>query len=386
MTGDVLVINSGSSSVKSAVFAADDAPRLRVRVEALHTAHPRVIVDDRVVSGGAARPPQDHRQAVRLILELIRGAGPIEAIAGIGHRVVHGGVHFDRSTVITPDVRDKIHSLLPLAPLHLPANLAGIDALAEILPDIPQVACFDTAFHRGRSFSREAFALPRRFFEAGLRRYGFHGLSYEFIARQLRRIVPEIADKRVVVAHLGNGASLCGLDRGRSVDTTMSLTALDGLPMGTRCGGIDPGAVLYLLEQEGMSPRLVNELLYHHSGLLGISGIASDMRELLASPDPHAAQAVDYFVDHVTTAIGAMAATLGGFDALVFTAGIGERSAVIRERICRRLEWLGIELDDDANRTNGPRLSKQSARCAVWVIPTDEELMIAGHVRTTLRA
>jgi len=303
----------------------------------------------------------------------------------VGHRVVHGGVEFAAPVAIDASVLAKLESLCPLAPLHQPHNLAAIKAIKTQMPGLPQVACFDTAFHRHHPELADWFALPRRFYDEGIRRYGFHGLSYEYIASALPEVAPEIAKARVVVAHLGSGASMCGLRDGRSQDSTMGFTALDGLPMGTRCGALDPGVVLHLNRAHGMDADAIERLLYHDCGLKGVSGISNDMRDLLASDDPKAAQAIDLFVWRICRELGALAAALGGLDGLVFTAGIGERSAEIRARVCARAAWLGIELDDKANRSGGPRISTSASKIAVYAIPTDEELMIARHTLAVLR-
>lgn len=357
MTGDILVLNAGSSSLKLAVFAASADGPVRVRSGA---------IDD----VGTAR---SHADALAALLKDVPTTP-----AAVGHRVVHGGMRYAAPVRLDAAVRAELEALVPLAPLHQPANLAGIDAAAAAFPGVPQVACFDTAFHRGKPFVADAFALPRELYEQGVRRYGFHGLSYEYIARELRRVAPEVAGGRVVVCHLGNGASLCGLCEGRCVETTMSFTALDGLAMGTRCGLLDPGAVLYLME--GRSIPELTELLYHRSGLLGLSGVSSDMRVLLASADPRAAEAIDYFVHRVVCGVGSLAGALGGLDAVVFTAGIGEHAAAVRERVCRRLGWLGVELDADANARHAARVTTAGSRVSAWVVPTDEERMIALHV------
>ena len=278
----------------------------------------------------------------------------------------------------------ELDRLVPLAPLHQPHNLAAIRALGAIRPDLPQIACFDTAFHHGLPAVATRFALPREYEAAGVRRYGFHGLSYEFIAGRLPAIAPEIAFGRVVVAHLGNGASLCALRGGRSIDTTMGFTALDGLPMGTRCGALDPGVILYLLEERRMSAAAIEHLLYHSSGLLGVSGISSDMRTLLASADSRACEAIELFVYRIVREIGALAASLGGLDGLVFTAGIGEHSPEIRRLFCEGVAWLGLELDPHANDAGGPCLTRPASRASAWVIPTDEDLMIARHTHRLL--
>jgi acetate kinase len=279
----------------------------------------------------------------------------------------------------------RLEALCPLAPLHQPHNLAGIRAVAAVQPDLPQVACFDTAFHRGHPELADWYALPRRFHDEGIRRYGFHGLSYEYIASVLPELAPEIAAGRVVVAHLGSGASMCAIQAGRSIDSTMGFTALDGLPMGTRCGALDPGVVLHLIRTCGMDADAIERMLYHDCGLKGVSGISNDMRTLLASDDPRARHAIDLFVWRICRELGALAAVQGGLDGVVFTAGIGERSAEIRKRVCEQAAWLGIALDHAANARGGPRISAEGSRVAVYAIPTDEEQMIARHTLAVLR-
>jgi acetate kinase len=286
--------------------------------------------------------------------------------------------------VVTPQVLDDLRALVPLAPLHQPYNLAAIDAVSERLPEVPQVACFDTSFHRGHRAVAELVPLPLDIRRSGVQRYGFHGLSYEYIASVLPQVAPEIASRRVIVAHLGSGASLCALNNARSIDSSFGFTALDGLCMGTRPGAIDPGVVLYLFQGLGLSASEVETVLYKKSGLLAISGRSRDMRDLLASGEPDARLAVDYFVYRAAKEIGALAAVLRGVDALVFTAGIGENSAEIRERICEASSWLGIDLDRDANARKGPRISSGRSRVSAWVIPTNEELMIARHTWSLL--
>jgi acetate kinase len=298
--------------------------------------------------------------------------------------VVHGGVRFKGPTIVTPRVISQLRKLIPLAPLHQPYNLAAIEAASERLPGVPQVACFDTSFHRGQSGVAELIPLPRELRMKGLERYGFHGLSYEYIASVLPEVAPEIAKKRVIVAHLGSGASLCALKRGKSVDSTLGFTALDGLCMGTRPGALDPGVVLYLFQGLGLSAKEVETLLYKKSGLLGISGISNDMRDLLGRPEPDAHRAVDYFVYRAAKEIGALTAVLGGLDGLVFTAGIGENSPEIRQRICKASAWLGIELDEAANSNRSSNISTRKSKVSVWVIPTNEELMIARHTGALL--
>ena len=303
---------------------------------------------------------------------------------GVGHRVVHGGARYSKPCIVTPNVIEDLRALIPLAPLHQPHNIGAIEAVAERLPDVPQVACFDTGFHRGQSEVAELVPLPNEIREAGVQRYGFHGLSYEYIATVLPLVAPEIADKKVIVAHLGSGASLCAMRARKSVDCSFGFTALDGLCMGTRPGSVDPGVILHLLQALGLSVQEVETILYEKSGLLGISGISNDMRELLENPDPRARLAVDYFVYQAAKHVGALAAVLGGVDALVFTAGIGEHSAVIRRRICEACAWLGLTLDEAANERRGQRISRAGSRVSAWVIPTNEELMIARHAGALL--
>ncbi len=305
-------------------------------------------------------------------------------VLGVGHRVVHGGAKFSGPTVVTPSVLDDLRKLVPLAPLHQPYNLAAIEAVAARLPGVPQVACFDTSFHRGQAGVAEVIPLPRDLVRSGIQRYGFHGLSYEYIASALPQVAPEIAGGRVIVAHLGSGASLCALRNGRSVDHSLGFTALDGLCMGTRPGAVDPGVILYLFQELGLSAKEVETILYKKSGLLGISGISNDMRDLIDSREPAAQLAVDYFVYRATKEIGALAAVLGGIDGLVFTAGIGENSAAVRARICEACAWLGVDLDQEANARRTPRISRSGSRVSAWVIPTNEELMIARHTAMLL--
>jgi acetate kinase len=305
-------------------------------------------------------------------------------VVALGHRVVHGGLEFSEPTRITPAVVAKLEKLVPLAPLHQPHNLVPIRLAAQRLPGLPQVACFDTAFHSCQPEIAQAFALPSAITERGVRRYGFHGLSYEYIASVLPQFDRQAAEGGVVVAHLGNGASMCAMQAGKSVATTMGFTASDGLPMGTRCGSIDPGVILYLMDELHMGAREIEKLIYQQSGLLGVSGVSSDMRTLLDSPEPRARFAVDLFIYRIGRELGSLAAALGGINAVVFTGGIGERAAVVRERVCQGAAWLGIELDLIANRAGGPRISGESSAVSVWAIPTDEELMIARHTRRVM--
>ena len=392
MTDALLTINAGSSSLKFSVYqiAQGDRPALAAKgqIEGIGTS-PRFTAED--VEGQALverRFPDDktsgHTEFLRVLGSWLREQFAGSELIGVGHRVVHGGVDFAAPVLIDAAVVDKLAALCPLAPLHQPHNLAGIRAVAALRPELPQVACFDTAFHRAHPEVADWFALPRRFYDEGIRRYGFHGLSYEFIARTLPEAAPEIADGRVVVAHLGSGASMCALRSGRSVDSTMGFTALDGLPMGTRCGALDPGVVLHLLRAHGLDADAIERLLYHDCGLKGVSGISNDMRDLLASDDPRAAQAIELFVWRISRELGALAAALGGLNGLVFTAGIGERSAAIRERVCAGAGWLGVELDPAANRAGGPKISSPASRVAVYAIATDEEQMIARHTLAVL--
>jgi acetate kinase len=321
---------------------------------------------------------------MRFILGWVREHADHVNVIAAGHRVVHGGLAYDRPVRIDEGVLQTLQTLVPLAPLHQPHNLAAVGAIAEIDPDLPQVACFDTAFHRTQSKVAQTFAIPRALTEKGVRRYGFHGLSYEYIARRIPDYAP--AARRVVVAHLGSGASMCAIAAGRSIESTMGFTAVDGLPMGTRTGALDPGVVLFLLQEEGYDASRIERFLYKESGLLGVSGISNDMRDLVASREDAAREAVELFVYHVCKHAGALTAALGGIDALVFTAGIGENAPPIRDAVCQRLEWLGVHLDPEANRKGGPRISTDGSGVSVWVIPTNEEQMIAIHTQALLAA
>jgi acetate kinase len=392
MADAVLTINAGSSSLKFSLYRVDgQAPALALegQIEGIGTA-PHMKVKDAGGKELADRRWQDadmdHAAFFRVLADWLREQLGDARLAGVGHRVVHGGIDFAAPVRIDAAVLARLEKLCPLAPLHQPHNLAGIRAVAAAQPDLPQVACFDTAFHRAHPELADWFALPRRFHDDGIRRYGFHGLSYEYIARTLPSTAPGLADARIVVAHLGSGASMCAMRAGRSVDSTMGFTALDGLPMGTRCGALDPGVVLHLIRAYGMDADAIEAMLYHDCGLKGVSGISNDMRDLLASGDPHAAQAVDLFVWHIARNLGALSAVLGGLDAFVFTAGIGERSPEIRKRVCERAGWLGIALDPAANEAGGPRISPAASKVAVFAIPTDEEQMIARHTLAALRS
>jgi acetate kinase len=385
-----LVLNAGSSSLKFCVYKrpAGTAWGLEARgqIEGIGTS-PRLTAKDAAgekfeeALGDGVR---DGRAALDRLAAWLRSRYGGSRVLGVGHRVVHGGPRFDGPAVVTPEVMEELRRLVPLAPLHQPYNLAAIEAVSERLPGVPQVACFDTSFHRGQPAVAELVPLPREIRDAGVQRYGFHGLSYEYIASVLPEAAPEIAKKRVIVAHLGSGASLCAMKDGRSVDSTLGFTALDGLCMGTRPGALDPGVVLHLFQGLGLSPKDVEALLYKKSGLLGVSGISNDMRDLVDHDDPQARLAVDYFVYRAAKEIGALAAVLRGVDALVFTAGIGENSVEIRRRICEASAWLGIEVYDAANAAKGPRISRVNSKVSAWVIPTNEELMIARHTSRLL--
>ncbi|HEU4435445.1 MAG TPA: acetate/propionate family kinase [Pyrinomonadaceae bacterium] len=381
-----LVLNAGSSSLKFCVFARTGGPgdiwhlESRGQVEGIGTS-PRLSVKDEI--GATLADYQvdanDGREAIGALAHWLRSMYGGSRVLGVGHRVVHGGARFNGPTVINDEVMRELHKLVPLAPLHQPYNLAAVEAVFERLPETPQVACFDTSFHRGQPEVAELAPLPRELRQQGLQRYGFHGLSYEFIASVLPLAAPEIARGRVIVAHLGSGASMCAMNDGKSIDSTLGFTALDGLCMATRPGSIDPGVVLHLFQGLNMSAKEVETLLYKKSGLAGISGISSDMRDLLGRTEPAARLAVDYFVYSAAKAIGALTAVLGGIDGLVFTAGIGENSAEIRQRICEASAWLGLEIDADANNKRDSKISTARSKVSVWVIPTNEELMIARH-------
>jgi acetate kinase len=386
----ILVLNAGSSSIKFSIFetTADRSlsPGPHGQVEGIGTA-PRLQVSDANGRELAARAltSDGHLSAIAAIREWFAGhIGSAAEFSGIGHRVVHGGLSYAEPVLVDDKVLADLTALEPLAPLHQPHNLAAIRAIARIAPDLPQVACFDTAFHRSQPAIAQQFALPRQYWAKGVRRYGFHGLSYEYIVAALPAVAPECVDGKLVVAHLGNGASLCAIDNGRSVATTMGFTAVDGLPMGTRTGSLDPGVILYLLQHEGMDAQAIEHLIYDQSGLLGVSGISSDMQVLLESGSPAANEAIDLFVYRIGRELGSMVAALGGLDAIIFTAGIGEHAVKIRARVCHDARWLGIELDADANGRNGPRISSATSKVSAWVIPTDENLMIARHTRQLL--
>ena len=391
MNDYTVVVNAGSSSLKFSVYrrAESDSWTLEARgqVEGIGTSPKFSAKDgaDKLIGDVALDPTiRDARAALGFVANWLRDRYHGAHVCGVGHRVVHGGAQYSGPTIVTPEVLENLRALIPLAPLHQPYNLSAIEAVWERLPGVAQVVCFDTSFHRGQPAVAQLVPLPREIRDAGVQRYGFHGLSYEYIASVLPSVAPEIAGGRVVVAHLGSGASLCALKNGKSVDSTLGFTALDGLCMGTRPGALDPGVVLYLFQALGLSVKEVETILYKKSGLIGISGISNDMRSLLASNEPNARLALDYFIYRAAKEIAAMTAALGGIDGLVFTAGIGENSPEIRKRICVASAWLGVELDEDANARKAPRITSQASKVPAWVIPTNEELMIARHTGALL--
>ena len=390
MTDLILTVNAGSSSIKFALFRAGSRPeeQLRGQVEGLG-ATPRLTADsagetlaDRDL---APEEAEDHRAALGTILDLLDDRADAGQVAAVGHRIVHGGTDYAAPVRIDDAVYDTLEGLCPLAPLHQPHNLAGVAAARDAFPEAVQVACFDTAFHRAHPWVADTYALPRRYYDEGIRRYGFHGLSYAYVSGQLRREAPEAAAGRVVITHLGNGASMCALRDGSSVASSMGFTALDGLPMGTRCGQLDPGVVLYLMGQKGMSAGEIEHLLYRESGLRGLSGLSHDMRQLEESGTEEAEEAIAYFVHRIRREIGAMTAVLGGLDTLVFCGGIGENSSRIRAAVCEGFGWLGLSLEPGGNAAGEGVISAPGSRVEVRVIPTDEEAMIASDALEVLR-
>ena len=379
----VLTLNAGSSSLKFAVYSSDsDHPLVTGLVDRIGTNATLKLKDKR----GFDLPTKTdglstHQEALTTVLSAIEPELDGKTIDIVGHRVVHGGLWYDAPVMVTDEVLERLTTLEPFAPLHQPHNLSGIKAAKAAFPNAPQIACFDTAFHRHHPYVNDTFAIPRAYYDKGVRRYGFHGLSYDYIAGELRRIAPTIAQGRVVVAHLGNGASMCAIQDGKSVASTMGFSALDGLPMGTRCGQLDAGVVLYLMDQEGLSATDISDMLYKKSGLLGLSDLSNDMRTLEASDSLEARQAIDYFVFRIQRELGGMAAAMGGIDGLVFCGGIGENSAFIRDRVCERTAWMGIEIDHSRNDAHARVISTEMSRTTVMVIPTNEELVIARAAR-----
>ncbi len=387
----ILTLNAGSSSLKFAVFSLADGgalnPLASGEIEGIGATAKGAVKTSSGDASELALDPKaggvDHQAAMGAILGWLKEAGYADSVAAVGHRVVHGGPDLGQPILVNGEALAKLRRLIPLAPLHQPHNIAGIEAAMKAFPGTPEVACFDTAFHRSHPFVSDTFALPRSYYEEGVRRYGFHGLSYEYIMQTLRKIAPQAAREDVVIAHLGNGASMCAVHDGRSIASTMGFTAVDGLPMGTRCGQLDPGVLLYLMTEKRMSAEAITELLYKNSGLKGMSGISQDMRELEASDSPAAREAIDYFVARARRELAGLAAVVDGPEAIVFTAGIGEHAWKVREAILSGMEWMGIHLDIEANRASAEIISAKSSPTIVFVIPTDEERMIAEHTVVT---
>lgn len=383
-SGAILTINAGSSSIKFSIYSAGEEPMQRVRGE-VEDIGDNAILEIAGHGGGTRRAEigrAGHEAALTAILDHADEFLDGQSVTGIGHRVVHGGVDFAKPVRLDDATIARLTDLEPLAPLHQPHNLAAVRAARSAFPDAVQIACFDTAFHRAHPWVNDTFALPREWYDRGVRRYGFHGLSYEYVSGEIARIAPELQHGRVVIAHLGNGASMCAVRDGKSVASTMGFTALDGLPMGTRCGQLDPGVLLYMMDHEKMTSDQITDLLYRKSGLKGLSGMTNDMRELEASDRPEAAEAIDYFVFRIRRELGAMTASQGGIDALVFCGGIGENSALVRRKVCEGMEWLGIAIDETANAENALELATGKTR--VMVIRTDEERVIARAVNAAL--
>jgi acetate kinase len=393
MTDAILVLNAGSSSIKFSVFIRRNSGldlALRGQVEGLYTAPHFVgktgkgaVIEEKLWDEGVKL---GHAGAIEHLAGFLRGRRGDMRLVGVGHRVVHGGTNYFEPARVNEPVLADLEQLVPLAPLHQPHNLAPIRIVLERMPEVPQVACFDTGFHHTNPQLAQMFALPKDLTEAGVRRYGFHGLSYEYIASILPERAPRAAKGKTVVLHLGNGSSMCALDAGKSIASTMGFTALDGLPMGTRCGALDPGVILYLMDNKKMNARAIEKLLYNESGLLGVSGVSSDVRELLESPSPQTKLALDLFIYRIGRELGSLAAALGGLDAIVFTAGIGENAVTIRDRVCKDAAWLGIEIDTAANRTlrRSGLITTSGSRVPAWVLSTNEELMIARHTQRVL--
>lgn len=392
MQQTILILNAGSSSLKFALFGQSPTSlveRVRGQIEGIGS-YPRFTAQADGIQlvehhWQNHQGPQNHQTALEILLAWLEQQFRNIAVTAVGHRIVHGGIYYSSAVLIDDQVLMRLTELNPLAPLHQPHNLAGVRAAQTVFPEAQQIACFDTAFHRRHPWVNDTFALPREYYEQGIRRYGFHGLSYEYLLRQLEKIAPQHASGKVIAAHLGNGASMCAIHNGQSIGSTMGFTALDGLPMGTRCGQIDPGVLLYLIGSLGISVKDLTYLLYHQSGLKGLSGLSHDVRTLEASQEDAAQQALDYFVFRIRRELGAMAAILEGADVLVFAGGIGENAVNIRARICRGFEWLGIKLDEQRNQLNQTVVSTDDSRCQVFVIPTNEELMIAQHTLELLR-
>lgn len=389
MSSYILTLNAGSSSLKTALYTEhDETPVMTGQIERIGT-DPSLKAkwaDGTVVQRGVGHPEWGHAGAMKAVLGLVLEGAPDAQVDAVCHRIVHGGPDRTDSLILTEPLMKKLAALAPYAPLHQPHNLSGVRGAMEAFPMAMQVACFDTAFHRGHPWVNDTFALPRAYYDKGVRRYGFHGLSYDYISTKLAADYPDLHAGRVVVAHLGNGASMCAMQGGRSTASTMGFSAVDGLPMGTRTGQLDPGVLLYLMTEEGMDADAITTLIYKESGLLGLSGISNDMRTLEESDDPAAEQAIDYFVFRIRRELGAMAAAMGGIDGLVFTGGIGEHSALVRRRVCEGMGWIGISIDDGANAKNGPVLTGPDGRVAVLALKTDEEGVLAREARRHLAA
>jgi acetate kinase len=393
MSDTILVLNAGSSSIKFQLFEIGSEDRLerclKGQIEGIGT-RPHLIAVSGIKAAKAeetwtAADVPDVPAAIERLVLFLRQKVVEQLPVAVGHRVVHGGPHYAEPTVVDDAVLAELERFIPLAPLHQPNNLGPIRTIRTRQPNVLQVACFDTSFHRGHPDVADRYALPEQLYAEGVRRYGFHGLSYEFVASRLHDIAPDLARGRVVVAHLGSGASMCAIADGRSIESTMGFTALDGLPMGTRPGQLDPGIVLYLATEKGMSTKAIETFLYKECGLKGLSGISNDVRDLLASSDPRAASALDYFTYRVALYAGMLAAAMGGIDGFVFTGGIGENAPAVREAAANRMSWLGLELDREANAKGLDRISSPGSRCACLVVPTDEELMIARHTVAAVR-
>lgn len=387
MTRNVLTLNAGSSSLKTALYGASDTPEMTGQVDGVGSSAPWLKAkwaNGTVIERALPASENGHIGALGAVFDLVAEGAPEARIGAVSHRIVHGGADRSESVALTEPILRELEALSPYAPLHQPHNLAGVRAAIKAFPDAVQVACFDTAFHRGRPWVSDAFALPRSYYDEGVRRYGFHGLSYDYISRKLSALAPDLHKGRVIVAHLGNGASLCGLIGGRSIASTMGFSTLDGLPMGTRTGQIDPGVILYLLSEKKMDHGAITDLFYKKSGLLGLSGVSNDMRTLEASDRPEAKQAIAYFVFHIRREIGAMAAVLGGLDGLVFTGGIGENSALVRRQVCEGLGWMGVRINAEANERGEQDLSQPETAVQVLVLNTDEEAVLAREGRKSL--
>ena len=389
MTRQIGVINAGSSSIKFAIINDDPEQSLlfRGQMEKIGVG-PSLTVEgpagEKLIEKEWGAKEINHHSGTRIILESCITLLGGETIEGIGHRVVHGGTSFAAPTVVTKEVVASLKALCPLAPLHQPHNLTPIESIMAEAPHMPQVACFDTAFHQTQQQLAQNYALPRELTEAGVKRYGFHGLSYEYVSGKLRDVAPDQADGRIIVAHLGNGASLCAMHHGRSVATTMGFTAVEGLVMGTRCGSIDPGVLIYLMDERGMDARALEDLIYKKSGLLGVSGLSSDMRTLRGSDDPRAREAIDLFIYRIVREIGSLSAALGGLDGIVFTGGIGQRDTKTRKEVIDGCGWLGAAIDEQLNAAGQGRIDATTSRIPVWVLPTDEERVIARHTAALL--